>query len=85
MSIPSVHYQNKCKVQTPENTLNIRIKKKIIWHFSFHDKSSDSDLKLLNTLQKTMQQALMTDGKNTQAFPSHNPLLLGSADLLTIS
>lgn len=22
----------------------------------------------------------MTDGKNTQAFPSHNPLLLGSAD-----
>lgn len=42
MSIPSVHYQNKCKVQTPENTLNIRIKKKIIWHFSFHDKSPDS-------------------------------------------
>lgn len=57
MSLPSVHYQNKCKVQTPENTLNIGIKKKIIWHFSFHDKSSDSDLKLLNTLHKTMQQA----------------------------
>lgn len=28
MSLPSVHYQNKCKVQTPENTLNIGIKKK---------------------------------------------------------